>query len=236
MKQPHDDPLVIMLTIEGFNTQRILLDNGSFADIIYLSTFQQLKLDPGRLRPFDSPLVSFSGDRVYPKGIVTLTVIVGTHPRQLTRQLDFLVVDCPSLYNVIIERPILNRWKVDTSTYCLKVKFPKENDVGKVKGDQALARECYQVMLAAKENHTWMIEEKEEDKVEALKTVKLVEGEIARMTRIGTTLSPKMRTRLIQFLKENLNVFIWSHEDMPGISLTVIQHKLNVDPEKKPVQ
>ena len=60
VKQPHDDPLVIMLTIEGFNTQRILLDNGSFADIIYLSTFQQLKLDPGRLRLFDSPLVSFS--------------------------------------------------------------------------------------------------------------------------------------------------------------------------------
>ena len=52
-----------------------------------------------------------------------------------------------------------------------------------------------------------MIEEKEEDKVEALKIVELVEGEIARTTRIGTTLSPKIRTRLIQFLKENLDVF-----------------------------
>ena len=61
------------------------MDNGSFANIIYLSAFQQLKLDPGRLRPFDSPLVSFSGDRVYPKSIVTLTVTVGSHPRQLTR-------------------------------------------------------------------------------------------------------------------------------------------------------
>ena len=56
-------------------------------------------------------------------------------------------------------------------------------------------------MLAAKENHTRMIEEKEEDKVEALETVELVEGEIAKTTRIGTTLSPKMRTRLVQFLK-----------------------------------
>jgi len=52
VKQPHDDPLVIMFTIEGFNTRRILVDNGSSADIIYLSSFQQLKLDPGRLRPF----------------------------------------------------------------------------------------------------------------------------------------------------------------------------------------
>ena len=87
---------------------------------------------------------------MYPKGIVTLTVTVGTHPRQLTRQLDFLVVDCPSSYNVIIERPILNHWKAAMSTYCLKVKFPTENDVGKVKGDQVLAKECYQAVLAAK--------------------------------------------------------------------------------------
>ena len=43
VKQPHDDPLVIMLVIKGFNTKRVLIDNGSFADIIYLSTFQQLK-------------------------------------------------------------------------------------------------------------------------------------------------------------------------------------------------
>ena len=108
VKQPHNDPLVIMLMIEGFNTKRILMDNGSSADIIYLPAFQQLKLDPRRLRPFDSPLISFSGDRVYPKGIVTLTVIVGTYPKQLTRQLDFLVVDCPSSYNVINRRPMLN--------------------------------------------------------------------------------------------------------------------------------
>ena len=81
VKQPHDDPLIIMLMIEGFNTRRILVDNGSSADIIYLSAFQQLKVDLERLRPFESPLFSCSGDRVYPKGIVTLTVTVGSYPR-----------------------------------------------------------------------------------------------------------------------------------------------------------
>ena len=131
VKQPHNDPLVIMLTIEGFNTKRILVDNGSSADIIYHPAFQQLKLGPGRLHLFDSPLVSFSGDKVCPKGIVTLTVTVGTNPRQLTCQLDFLVVNCPSSYNVIIGRPTLNKWKATTSTYCLKVKlFPTDNGVG----------------------------------------------------------------------------------------------------------
>ena len=55
VKQPHNDPLVIMLNIEGFNSKRILMDNGSSTDIIYLPAFQQLKLDPKRLRPFESP-------------------------------------------------------------------------------------------------------------------------------------------------------------------------------------
>ena len=42
-----------------------------------------------------------------------------------------------------------------------------------------------------------MIEEKEEDKVETLEIVELVEGEATKMTRIGTTLSPEMKTRLV---------------------------------------
>ena len=63
-------------------------------------------------------------------------------------------MDYPSSYNVIIGQPTLNKWKAATSTYCLKVKFPTDNGVGKVKGDQVLARECYQAVLAAKENHT----------------------------------------------------------------------------------
>ena len=90
--------------------------------------------------------------------------------------------------------------------------------------------------MAAKENHTWVIEEKEVNEMEALETVILAKDETAKTTRIGITLSPKMRAKLVQFLQENLDVFAWSHEDMPGIPTEVIQHKLNVNPERKPVQ
>ena len=51
MKKPHNDPLVIMLNIEGFITKRILVDNGSSVDIIYLPAFQQLRLDPKKTAP-----------------------------------------------------------------------------------------------------------------------------------------------------------------------------------------
>ena len=83
------------------------------------------------------------------------------------------------------------------STYYSKVKFPTENSVGEVRGDQVLARECYQAVLVAKENHTWMIKEKEEDKVEALEEVELVEGKTTKTTRIKMTLSPEMRPMLV---------------------------------------
>ncbi|XP_023917904.1 uncharacterized protein LOC112029452 [Quercus suber] len=40
IKQPHDDPLVITLEVEGFTTRRVLVDNGSSADIMYMTAYQ----------------------------------------------------------------------------------------------------------------------------------------------------------------------------------------------------
>ena len=59
---------------------------------------------------------------------------------------------------------------------------------------------------------------------------------MTKTTRIGTTLNPEVRAKLVQFLKENPDVFAWSHEDMPDIALDIIQHKLKVNPDRKPVQ
>ena len=78
IRQSHDNPLVIMLKVEEFNIHRVLIDNGSSIDIIYLPAFQQMKLDKRRIRPFTSPLESFTGDRIIPRGIVTLTMSAST--------------------------------------------------------------------------------------------------------------------------------------------------------------
>ena len=172
---------------------------------------------------------------MYPKGIVMLTVTAGSHPFQVTNGHNFLVVDSPSSYNVIIGRPTLNCWKAATSTYCLKVKFLTEQGVGEIKGDQVLARECYQAVLVTKENHTWTIEEKTLEIIEKLETIELVEGSPEKTTQIRTNLNPEMKEEIVSFLKDNLDVFAWSHEEMPGIPASIIQHRLKVDPEKKSV-
>ena len=79
----------------------------------------------------------------------------------------------------------------------LEGKISNENNVSEAKGDQVLAKECYQVVLAAKENHTWMIKEKEEEKVEALETMELVDGEPMKTTRVGTTISIDVKKKLV---------------------------------------
>ena len=45
----------------------------------------------------------------------------------------------------------------------------------------------------------------------------------------------KTKQDLIHFLKKSIDVFVWSHEDMPGIDPSVITHRLNVYPSSKPV-
>ena len=86
IKQPHDDPLVIMLRVEEFNVHRVLINNVSSADIMYLPAFQQMKQDKKKIKPFTSPLISFTGDRIVPRGIITLTVITGTYPAQVIKE------------------------------------------------------------------------------------------------------------------------------------------------------
>ena len=64
----------------------------------------------------------------------------------------------------------------------------------------------------------------------------LVEGDTAKVTKVGMRLDPVLKSKIMEFLKQNLDVFAWTHEDMLGIDNEVIEHKLNVDPTKKPVQ
>ena len=63
----------------------------------------------------------------------------------------------------------------------------------------------------------------------------MIVGE-GRVLQIRTCLTQEILEGLVDFLRRNLEVFTWSHEDMPGISPEVIVCALNVDPDIKPVK
>uniref|UniRef100_A0A2N9F391 Integrase catalytic domain-containing protein n=1 Tax=Fagus sylvatica TaxID=28930 RepID=A0A2N9F391_FAGSY len=212
---------------------------GSSADIIYLPAYQQMKIDKEQLKPIDIPLVGFTGDKVKPLGVVSLIIEAGTYPKQVRTSVEFLVVDCPSAYNVIIGRPTLNKLRAVTSTYHLLVRFPTEHGIGELKGDQATARECYFASLGPEATHqTMKIDEghKLVEPTEELEVIALDDDEPSKTTSIGTKMDRTIREAVISFLKSNLDVFAWTHDDMPGIDPATICHKLNVDPSIRPIK
>ena len=71
---------------------------------------------------------------------------------------------------------------------------------------------------------------------EVLEDILLEEGNPEKFTRIGTSMKEKMMQDLLQFLRKSIDIFAWSHEDMPGIDLSVNTHRLNVHPSSKPVR
>ena len=80
LHHPHDDALVVSIRVGDYNTYRVLVDNGSSADILYYPVFQQMRIDRERLVPTNAPLVGFRGTKVYPLGVVTLPITIGDYP------------------------------------------------------------------------------------------------------------------------------------------------------------
>ena len=72
-----------------------------------------------------------------------------TTPCQSLVNVNFLVVDSPSVYNTIIGRETLHTFWAVTSTYHMLLKFPTINGIGVVDRAQTISRESYKIATAA---------------------------------------------------------------------------------------
>ena len=136
--QPHDDALVITLRIGGYDVKRVIVDQGSAVEIMYPDLYKGLKLKTEDLMPYNSPLVSFEGKIVIPKGQVRLPV--QTNSKMV--EVDFIVVDAYSPYTAIVTKPWLHILGAVSSTLHQKVKYPSEGEIKEILGDKSLARQC----------------------------------------------------------------------------------------------
>lgn len=134
VQHPHDDAHVVTLVIANHWTRRVVIDNGSSTNILHPSAFEQMGIRKDNLWSTIAPLVGFIGDKLYPSEVITLLVTTGINPHQVTKAVNFLVVDYPSVYNAIIDQPTSNKMKAITWTYHLLMHFPTMEGVGEVRG------------------------------------------------------------------------------------------------------
>ncbi|XP_057761927.1 uncharacterized protein LOC130982084 [Arachis stenosperma] len=141
-----DDPVVITLQLGDLLVKKVLLDPGSSADVLFYSAFQKMKLSNNILQSTGGDLVDFSGERVPIIGSVWLQTTLGEHPLSKTCDIQYLVVDCFSPYNIIFGRPFINKFGAIVFTVHLSVKFPlQDNHVVTIHGDHKEARRCYNI-------------------------------------------------------------------------------------------
>ena len=149
-QHPHDDPLVVRAIVANTTVHRVLIDNGSSADIIFASAFDKMGIGREKLDPVNTHLRGFSREKVLPLVSIQLVLTLGELPYQATATVRFLIVDAPSAYNMLLGRPSLNAIKAIPSAYHMIIKFPTMHGVGMVRGDQRVARECYTASMKQK--------------------------------------------------------------------------------------
>ena len=118
--------------------KRVMVDQGSAAEIMYPDLYRGLNLRAKDLTPYSSLLVSFEGKVIIPKGQIRLPVRTSSE----TMEVDFIVVDAYSPYTAIVARLWLHTLGAVSYTLHQKVKYPSEGQIEEILGDQAMARQC----------------------------------------------------------------------------------------------
>jgi len=251
---PHDnDPVVISIVTAGRKVHRVLVDQGSSADVMFWFTFTKLQLSPDQLSPYTGCLYGFVGDQVEVRGHLELRITFTDGFASRTENIRYLVVNVVSAYNILLGRPTLNRLRAVTSTRHMKMKLSDlSGKVITIKSDQQEAKRCYENSLKTK-RRVFMVNERPPSgdgdaragvsRAESARERRpelagdVVERQIGdRMFKLGKSLNQAEEDQVAGVIARHLGAFALSTSDMLGIDLDFLCHRLTMDPKVRPVR
>ena len=181
------------------------------------------------LKKSQYPLIGFGGKRIEALGKIELNVTFGEGAAQRTRAITFDVVDINYPYKAIFGRNTLVKFTAVIHQSYLCMKLPTAGGIVTVFGNQEEVRRCEDNASTANKN-VHIIETPDEDNeaasseepeksggvspAEHAKKVPLCEDVPDRMVIIKKGLEEAEESRLIQFLRNNQDVFAWSSSDL----------------------
>ncbi|XP_023886536.1 uncharacterized protein LOC111998674 [Quercus suber] len=210
--QPHDNALVVMVSVSSFLVKRVMIDQGNRADIMYPDLFKRLGLMKQDLSKYNTLLVGFDGRVVIPEGQIFLPV--NMEGKEVT--VTFVVVNSFSPYTAILGKPWIHAMGAIPSTLHVKVKFPTEHGIAVVNGNQQVARQCLVAAVGWK-NKQNSREGTEASCAEELIRVKILSNS-NRYFQVGASMEDKDK----------------SPYEVPGVDPEFIVRKLNIDPSFPP--
>jgi hypothetical protein len=246
---PHIDAMVINCSVAGWDLHKVIVDNGSPADIIFLHAFDRMGISHSLLKPSDNPLYGFGGKGTCPVGKIELPLSFGVAPNARSEQVTFDIVDMVYPYNAIMGRAI-NKFEVAIHGLYLCMKISGPQGMITAYGNQQIARNIERDFVPGQWNvHCLTTQRKVPEATrpaankhekaqlqsnDGTKTVPLDQATPKQTAIISEDLTSQDEEKLISCLSRNKDVFAWSALDLVGVSRTIIEHSLGIDPSVRP--
>jgi hypothetical protein len=244
---PHTDAMVATVHIDRCDITKILIDNGSQAEILFLANFDKMGFDRKQLKEPSKPIYGCGEKRIEPVRVITLPMSFGTPKNPHTDYITLDVVDMTYPYNAIFGRGLLNAFEAALHSAYLCLKIPATFGVITVFGSQQEARNIEKGFVPGHKNVHFLREQLEQCEtqppVECKKVIE-ADGEFQKVLLdprvldknicIGTKASQHEQAELLNFLDKNNDVFAWLTSDLVGVNRDVIEHRLQVNTNARP--
>jgi hypothetical protein len=244
---PQTDVMVVTIHIDRWDVTKILVDNSSQAEILFLETFDKMGFNWKQLREPSKPPYDFGGKRIEPIGTITLPVSFGTPKNPHTKYITFDVVDMAYPYNAIFGRGLLTTFEATLHSTYLCLKVLATFGVITAFGSQQEVRNIEKGFTSGHKNVHFLREQQGQHEAQPLiehKKFIEAEGEFKKVLLdlrvpdktvcIGTEANQQDQDELLSFLNKNNDVFAWSTSNLVGVSRDVIEHRLQISPSAKP--
>jgi hypothetical protein len=243
---PHVDAMVVNCSVADLDLHKVLVDNGSQADIIFMHAFDRMGISHSLLKPSDNPLYGFDGKGTIPVSKIELPMSFGVASNARSEQVTFDIVDMVYTYNAVMGWGSINKFEAAIHGLYLCMKIPGPQGVITVYGNQQTARNIERDFVPGQRNVHCLTTQREvsevtrpvaHEKVKAqlqsndgTKAVPLDPATLNQTVVISEDLTSRDEEKLISCLSRNKDVFAWSALDLVGVSRSIIEHDLGINP------
>nr|AAM74265.1 Putative retroelement [Oryza sativa Japonica Group]AAP53658.1 retrotransposon protein, putative, unclassified [Oryza sativa Japonica Group] len=239
----HLKPLYINGYVNGKTMSKMMVDGGAAVNLMPYATFRKLGRNTEALIKTNMVLKDFGGNPSETRGVLNVELTVGSKTIPTT----FFVINGNGSYSLLLGRDWIHanccipstmhqcliQWQGDKTEIVpadsqLKMENPCYYFEGVVEGSNVYAKDTVDD-LDDKQGQDFM-------SADELEEIDIGPGDRPRPTFIRKNLSPEFRTKLIELLKEFRDCFAWEYYEMPGLSRSIVEHRLPIKPGVRPCQ
>jgi hypothetical protein len=224
---PHTNTMVLTVYIDRWDATKILIDNYCQVEILFRSSFRKWAITRSSSKKQQSPLYSIGGKRTETIKNITLPISFGTPRNPHTEHITLDVVDMLYTYNAIFRRGLLNTFEaaLHSGHLCLKVPttfgiitvFDSQKQAGSIEHGFILDHKNVHFLREDARQHEQVQPPSMQEALAEFRKAIEAEGNfkqvpldpmtLDRVVSIGTNMSLREQTELLQFLNKNNDFF-----------------------------